>query len=246
MADETINAPATEDNAAKVETTTEETTTDGASTEQTIEEMAGTVEATPEKRVVDEHVFVAEKKARKQAEKDLAALRASIANGATQEEISDDINAISEEYDIDPTFLVKFAKSIEAQTEKRLGAKIDTKLGEKDRTDKFESAFTASFKQAIERGPEFEAIANIEVIKTLAKLPQNSKKTVSQLLEETYGNALTGRRTIETTTPGGGKDPDPLDYDRAQTDLAYYNKVMADPKLKEQYNNRMVYGKKRG
>ena len=200
----------------------------------------------PAPRVVDEHIFVAEKIARKKAEKELKALKKSIEAGATQQEISDDIEEISEEYDIDPVFLTKLVSSIKAKTEKDLEVKIESKLGDKDKTDKFETAFNKAFQVALERGPEFQAIANPEVIKTLAKLPQNSKKTVSQLLEETYGNALTGKRTIETTSPGGGKDPEPLDYDRATTDLEYYNKVMADPKLKEQYNKLMVYGKPRG
>lgn len=243
MAEQDIeNALNAEDN-ANVETTTEETTTENVDTQETIGEMTG---EDPAPRVVDEHIFVAEKIARKKAEKELKALKKSIEAGATQQEISDDIEEISEEYDIDPVFLTKLVSSIKAKTEKDLEVKIESKLGDKDKTDKFETAFNKAFQVALERGPEFQAIANPEVIKTLAKLPQNSKKTVSQLLEETYGNALTGKRTIETTSPGGGKDPEPLDYDRATTDLEYYNKVMADPKLKEQYNKLMVYGKPRG
>lgn len=238
--DETINAPATEDNEA-VETTTEETTT-GESTEETIAEMVG---EKPQSRVVDESIFVAEKKARKQAERELKALKLSIEEGASHEEISDDISEISEEYDIDPRFLEKFAKSIKIQTQKELESKIESKFGESDKQKKFETSFEKAFKQALDRGPEFEKLANVEVIKTLAKLPQNSNKTVSQLLEETYGNALTGKRTIETTIPGGGKDPEPLDYDRATSDLDYYNKVMADPKLKAKYNEIMVHGKRK-
>lgn len=240
MDEKDIKAPNAEDK-AEVETTTEETT--DVDTQETIGEMTG---EDPAPRVVDEHIFVAEKIARKKAEKELKALKKSIEAGATQQEISDDIEEISEEYDIDPVFLTKLVSSIKAKTEKDLEVKIESKLGDKDKTDKFETAFNKAFQVALERGPEFQAIANPEVIKTLAKLPQNSKKTVSQLLEETYGNALTGKRTIETTSPGGGKDPEPLDYDRATTDLEYYNKVMADPKLKEQYNKLMVYGKPRG
>lgn len=240
MDEKDIKAPTAEDK-AEIETTIEDTIE--ADPQETIGEMAGEV---PAPRVVDEHIFVAEKVARKKAEKRIKALEKIIEDGASQEEISDDIEEISEEYDIDPVFLTKIVASIKSKTEKDLEAKIESKFGDKDKTDKFDTAFANAFKIALERGPEFQAIANPEVIKTLAKLPQNSNKTVSQLLEETYGNALTGKRTIETTQLGGGKDPEPLDYDRAQTDLDYYNKVMADPKLKEQYNNRMVYGKRRG
>ena len=92
----------------------------------------------------------------------------------------------------------------------------------------------------MERAPEFKAIANPEVIKSLAILPQNAKKTLSQILEETYGNAITGKRTIETTSPGGGKEPEPLDIKRAEKDIEYFKEVMADPKKKAQYNEAML------
>jgi len=236
MAEQDIeNALNAEDN-ANVEITTEDTTK-VEDPQETIGEMTGEV---PAPRVVDEHIFVAEKVARKKAEKELKALKRSIEEGASQQEISEDIEEISEEYDIDPVFLGKLVTSIKAKTEKDLEAKIESKFGDKDKTDKFDTAFANALKTALERGPEFQTIANPEVIKSLARLPQNSNKTVSQLLEETYGNALTGKRTIETTTPGGGKDPEPLDLKRAGVDIEYYKQVMADPKKKAQYNAHML------
>ena len=238
MADEAVITPDAEVNAPETETTVE--TTPEVANEQTIGDMVE--ETQPEARVVDEHIFVAEKKARKAAERELKALKQSIEEGATQQEISDDIAEISDEYDIDPGFLQKLAQGIKAQTERDLDAKYASKLGEKESKEKFDDVFSKAFDQALERGPEFKAIANPDVIKTLAKLPQNSRKTVSQLLEETYGNALTGKRTIETTTPGGGKDPEPLDYKRATVDLEYYKEVMGNPKLKEKFNDIMVNG----
>ena len=236
MADEAVITPDAEVNAPQTETTVE--TTQEVVNEQTIGDLVE--ETQPKARTVDEHVFVAEKKARKAAERELNALKKSIEEGATQQEISDDIAEISDEYDIDPGFLQKLAQGIKAQTERDLDAKYAAKLGEKDKKEKFDDAFAKAFDSAIERGPEFQAIANPDVIKTLARLPENSRKTVSQLLEETYGNALTGKRTIETTTPGGGKDPEPLDIKRAEQDIEYYKQVMADPKKKAQYNAYML------
>lgn len=233
MTDEVINAQGAEDIATEVEETTEQPQEE---VQQTIEEMLDV----PEKRVVDEHVFVAEKKARKAAEKELKALKESIENGASAQDVYDDISDISEEYDIDPQFLKKFASTIKAQTERDLETKLSSKQSEKERIEKFDKNFETAFKQALERGPEFSSIANMEVIKQLARLPQNSRKTVSQLLEETYGNALTGKRTIETTQPAGGKDPEPLNFDKAQKDIDYFNQVMADPKKKAQYNELML------
>lgn len=129
---------------------------------------------------------------------------------------------------------------LKSTIENDLDAKYASKESAKEKADKFNDAFSKQYNTALERGPEFQAIANPDVIKTLATLPQNKNKTVSQLLEETYGNALTGKRTIETTQPGGGKDPEPLDIAKAEKDINYFNEVMADPKKKAQYNEQML------
>jgi len=237
MSDEVIDTPDAEVNASQTETTVE--TTPEVANEQTIGDMVG--ETQPKAEELDyTKAFFSEKKARKAAERELKALRESIERGASQEEISDDIAEISDEFDISPEFLQKLASSIKTQTERDLDAKYASKLGEKESKEKFDDVFGKAFDSALERGPEFKNIANTDVIKTLAKLPQNSHKTVLQLLEETYGNALTGKRTIETTTPGGGKDPEPLDLKRAGVDIEYYNQVMADSKKKAQYNAHML------
>lgn len=240
MADEAVITPDAEVNAPTVEGTTEQP---AEVAEQTIEDL-GIVDAKPESRFVDEHVFVAEKKARKAAEKaykaaeiELEQLRSLISSDdSTQEEIDASVSEFSEKYDINPDFI----NDLDRRADKLLEKKLEAKLKEIDGAKKFDSAFDKAFATAIERGPEFQAIANPDVIKTLAQLPQNSRKTVSQLLEETYGNALTGKRTIETTTPGGGKDPEPLDIKRAEQDIEYYKQVMADPKKKAQYNAYML------
>lgn len=199
-------------------------------------------EATPEEKpnLIPESVFLGEKKARKAAEKELKALKESIEGGATAKEISSDIAEIADEHNIDKVFLQKLASSIKTQTEKELDEKYSSKLGGKEKAESFETAFNKAYKVALERGPEFEKIANPDVIKTLSMQPENSKKTLSKILEETYGNALSGKRTIETTTPGGGKDPEPLDYIKAQKDTNYFNEVMGNPKLKAQYNELML------
>lgn len=206
----------------------------------TIEEIIEKTVSEEKPNLIPESVFLGEKKARKAAEKELKALKASIENGATDKEVSDDISDIAEEHNIDKDFLQKLASTIKSQTEKDLDAKYSSKFEAKETAEKFEVAFDKAYKIAMERAPEFATIANPEIIKTLAIQPQNSKKTISQILEETYSNALTGKRTIETTTPGGGKDPEPLDVKRAENDIEYFKEVMADPKKKAQYNETML------
>lgn len=206
--------------------------------EQTLGDMVK--ETIPEEKanVIPESVFLGEKKARKAAERELKALKESIESGATKVEISESIADLAEEHDLDPKFLQKFASTIKAETEKDLEAKFGSKVDEKQ--EKFEVVFNKAYDTAMERAPEFKTMANPEVIKQLSLLPQNAKKTLSQILEETYGNALQGKRTIETTSPGGGKEPAPLDFAKAQRDTEYFKEIMANPKLKAQYNEQMI------
>lgn len=211
-------------------------------TQQTIGELSEEIyneesEEHASEKTVPEYAFVAQKKALIAAEKELKALRDSMQyQEATQYEQVTGVDAIADKYNIDREFMNELKSTIEND----LDAKYASKESAKEKADKFNDAFSKQYNTALERGPEFQAIANPDVIKTLATLPQNKNKTVSQLLEETYGNALTGKRTIETTQPGGGKDPEPLDFAKAEKDINYFNEVMADPKKKAQYNDQML------
>lgn len=211
-------------------------------TQQTIGELSEEIyneesEEHASEKTVPEYAFVAQKKALIAAEKELKALRESMQyQEATQYEQLTGVDAIADKYNIDREFMNELKSTIEND----LDAKYASKESAKEKADKFNDAFSKQYNTALERGPEFQTIANPDVIKTLATLPQNKNKTVSQLLEETYGNALTGKRTIETTQPGGGKDPEPLDFAKAEKDINYFNEVMADPKKKAQYNEAML------
>ncbi len=90
--------------------------------------------------------------------------------------------------------------------------------------------------KALESAPEFKDVANADVIKQMALNPANKDKTFVQLLEEAYGNALGGRRTIETTTPRGGAADTKVDIDRTKKDKDYLREVLSNPDMKKQYN----------
>lgn len=237
MPEEVATTPEVEVKTPEAETTAE--TTAPVEVEKTMGEMVE--ETVPEKKsnMIPESVFLSEKSARKAAEKELKTLKQQIESGATKEEISDSIAEIAEEHDIDKKFLQKLASTIKAEAEKDLDAKYSSQLADKGK-EKFETVFNKALDVALERAPEFKSIANIEVVKSLASLPQNANKNLTQILEETYGNAIQGKRTIETTTPGGGKEPEPLDVNRAARDTEYFKEVMSNPKLKAQYNDQML------
>lgn len=213
---------------------------------QTIGDVLDTMPQTPAERPVNtipENIFLSEKKARKEAEREVKELKAQIQNGATKREVSESISAIAKEFDIDPDFLDKFAATIRSESKREIEDELSSKfkpLEEKQKQEKIDKAFDVHYTQAINAMPEFASIVNAGVIKSLSLLPQNSNKTFPQLIEETYGNALAGKRTIQPTTTSGGKDPAPLDYHKANKDPAYFNEIMANPKLKAEYNDRMI------
>jgi hypothetical protein len=128
----------------------------------------------------------------------------------------------------------------EAEPEvKKLAQKLE-QIEERDRNAKVEATFKEHLNRALENAPEYKDIVNVEVIKALAYNPANANKTYKQLLDEAYGNAVTGRRTIETTTPRGGAKDEKLDMKRAETDGEYRRQVLADPELKKQYNSSLT------
>lgn len=230
----------------KVETTETKVETTPEKTEKTVGEIAD--EVTPdkeEKETVGLDKYLTEKKARKAAEKDLADLKQSIEQGATKKEVAADIASLAKEHDLDPEFLQKFADTIKSQTEKSLDDKYTPKLSaleKKERDAKIDAAFKTHFDLAMEKMPDLKDIVVPSVIKTLSLDPSNSKKTITQLIEEVYGNTVPGKRTAEKTIPGGGKEPAPLDFAKARKDTKYFNEVMADPALKKEYNKRMLEG----
>lgn len=210
-----------------------------AEPEKTIEEMKGD-EKPAAPNMVPESAFLGEKKARKAAEKELKALRDLVEGGGSKSEISASIAELAEEHDIDKNFLQKFASAIKAETEKELDEKYSSRFESKDKQEKFDTIFNKAYQVALERAPEYKDLANSSVIKSLSVLPENAKKTLTQILEETYGNAVSGKRTIEHTSPGGGKDPEPLNFEKARKDSKYFDEVMADPALKKEYNKLML------
>lgn len=118
---------------------------------------------------------------------------------------------------------------------KKLADKLE-QIERKENMSRMEKVFYENISKTLDNNPEYKEVVNIEVIKTLAFNPANANKTYKALLEEAYGNATPGRRTVETTIPHGGAKETKLDRERAKTDTAYRREVLADPELKKQYN----------
>lgn len=193
--------------------------------------------------------FLEEKKARKAAEKRLAELEAQ-GDDIDAEDVSDAIDEIADEYKVDKGFLKKLKKALtpkstptkspkeksEDDADDKVSSRL-TALEQEKRQAEIDKAFDKHYAKALEIVPEYKDIANPEVIKELSLLPKNKDKTFSQIIEETYGKSVPGKKTIERTTPGGGKEPEEIDFDRAVKDTKYYTEIMANPALKKKYND---------
>ncbi len=118
---------------------------------------------------------------------------------------------------------------------KKLAEKLE-RIEKNEQMSRMEKVFYENLSKTLDNNPEYKDVVNIEVIKALAFNPANANKTYKQLLEEAYGNAIGGRRTVETTIPRGGAKDTKVDMDRARTDTAYRHEVLADPELRKQYN----------
>jgi hypothetical protein len=193
----------------------------------------------PEAKTVPEAAFLEEKKARKALEKQVKALQEAVSSGASEEETSEGIEALAEEFNIDKKFLSKLEKAVLDKNQKTIESLMSEKLKpfeEKEKQANIDKVFDASFAKALEDMEEYSDVVNKDIIKELSLLPKNQSKTFSQLIEETYGSAVRGKRTLEKTTPRGGSTPGEFDPTRASSDPTYINEVMQSPKLKEQYD----------
>ena len=239
MPDEDKNTPEVAEIPAEIkEVVAEATPTVGDIRKETVEISKG-------KETVGLDKFLDLKRQNKESQQIISDLRSRIDAGETRQETSATIDAIATEFpDVDRGFLNKLASAIKNEVQTDADTKISERLRpieEKEIQSKIDVAFTKGYEQAMANMPEFRQIVNPDVIKTLSLDPRNSNKTFAQIIEDTYGSALSGKRTIETTTPGGGKDTDPLNFERVRTDDAYFDVVMANPRLKKEYNERMLH-----
>jgi ribosomal protein L29 len=214
MSNEPTNTPEVKEES---ETTVNEVATPEAEVKSETEEPTLAdlhKEDEPEKKVPDSVPLARlnkEVSRRKELEKELAELRQQIDAGDDYDEPEDSSEVQK---------LVADVKEIK-QREARLKA---------------EQVFAKNLERTLENNPQYKDIVNNEVIKQMAFNPANKDKTYTQLLEEAYGNAIQGRRTMESTTPRGGAENPKVDIQRAQRDAEYRKQVLADPDMRKEYN----------
>lgn len=114
-----------------------------------------------------------------------------------------------EEYsDVDPGFINKLISVAKEEAKRDLLPELD-KIKAQENKKQIESRLNQLLEDSLEKNPDLKDVVNKEVIKSLAMLPQNRNKTMSQLLEETYGRvAEKGTRSFEKPSHNKNKETD--------------------------------------
>lgn len=223
-----------------INTQAEEVKTATETTEQTLGEISNP-EVKQDPKTVGLDKFLDIKRENKELRNQLSELANRIEQGENKQDIAQDLEELAEEHQIDKSFLNKLAKSIEKRAEERLEATLSQKLEpitKVEREKQFNDSFNKALNRALEQMPEYKDVVNENTIKALATSPLNANKTMTQIIEETYSNNITGKGNIETTKVNGGKEPDTLDYEKAKNDADYFKEIMSNPKLKKEYNEK--------
>lgn len=212
-------------------------------TEETLEEVSEPTleQALPQeddRPTVGLDKFLDQKRVNKELKQKLQDLEARIEEGSTKREVTADIRALADQHNVDPEFLESFADAVRQRTESVLEEKLRP-LTEKQASEQREKTFNTYLTQTLEEMPEYKGVINPEILKQLAYNPANRNKTFKQLLEETYGNVVKPRKTMENGSPRG-EAAQAFDYDKAVKEPEYFREVMSDPTLKKQYNEEML------
>ena len=108
--------------------------------------------------------------------------------GTASEDVTDDVEAIADEFNVDKKFLNRIVAVAEAKADKKAEEKMAAKLKpleERERAEKLDKVFTKHFDDAIAAMPEYKDIANPDVIKSLSLDPKNAQKTFAKIMKKT-------------------------------------------------------------
>ena len=241
MSKEDVSTPAEEVNTAPE--AKEESTVD-ATADTTEETIASAMDDKSESKVPDSipyNRFKEKVDENKDLKERLEKLEQMAQDNASKKEVSSEVKDIAEEYGVDEEVLDKLAQRLQAQAQQTIDERL-APLTEKERREKQDKVLGQMLDKALESNPDFKDVVNPDVIKQLALNPANANKTMSQLITETYSNAVkpSEKKTMESVSPGKSDVIDSVDYNRAQTDSEYFAKIKADPKLKAEYNKQMT------
>lgn len=171
-------------------------------------------------------------------EAELAKVKSNMASMSVPA-INDEITRLATEHNADPELLAKLMSMAKTVTAKEIREELDaqyapaiSRIEQERNAEKADKKFDALFDKTLGEMDEYSGIVNKDVIKALAFNPANAKKTLPQILEEAYGNAIQGRKSIETQH-AGSRSADEVDLSNPSDHD--FDKINADPSLKAKW-----------
>jgi len=166
---------------------------------------------------------------------------AGVTGEKSAHQVNDELKRLANEHNIDESFLTQLVSTVRTATTREIREELDkdytpklAKIENERSQEKMNVQFNELYSSVLKDMPEYSSIVNKSVIKSLAFNPENAKKTLPQILEEAYGAALTGKKSIETSR--FSREQESPDFDNPSKED--WDKIENDPKSKEEWSKK--------
>jgi hypothetical protein len=231
---------------------------DTQSTEQTPQDTSDNTGDTKEQTIADAvsekkqsdtvplATYMSEKKQRQELQAKYDELQSNVESNKTStgEDMSaKDIEKIAEDMGIDAESAKKFANAIGSKTSADVEEMKQTlaQIQQKEESSRVEKVLNQFYKEALENSPEFKDVANKQVVMQLAQMTTNQGKTMTELLNETYGSVANKATSSMESSSSNAKASPKVDFSKLREMSAdEQSAVLKDPEQKKQYNDYLI------
>jgi len=226
---------------------TEETPQDDTSKEEESKEqtIADAVSEKKQSDTVPLATYMSEKKQRQELQAKYDELQSNVEqkNDKGEDMSAKDIEKIAEDMGIDAESAKKFANAIGSKTSADMEEMKQTlaQIQQKEESSRVEKVLNQFYKEALENNPEFKGVANKQVVMQLAQMSANQSKTMTELLNDTYGTVANKASSPMESSSSNSKGTPKVDFSTLRSKPeAEQLAVLKDPELKKQYNDYLI------
>lgn len=208
-----------------------------AAKEETIGESQPKEAQDSNKDTVPLSKLMAEKKKRQELEAQLREMEEAKQNSLDNLNLND----IADEFGVSPEVVDKMAAKLKAELSEEFNSRFD-ELTAEDRKKKQDAALQGLLDSALEKHPEYQDVANKEVVLKYAETQLkegNTNITMSQILKDVYGKVEPREAGIQTTETSNRADTgnESVDFNKlSQMSDEEQMEVLKDPEMRKKYN----------
>lgn len=155
-------------------------------------------------------------------------LQEQVKNGKSDESAKDELDALAEEWKLEPKFVRKLASTILSKSEKQFEDKYLSDIkslksqteaqGKEISNAQVSSAISKEFDRVVADNAELKKIAKKSAVtKYIMSNPENINRSMEDIMEELYGDLSKNEAGMEGYSSQGGNHPKEPDY-KAPTD----------------------------